>query len=252
MQQFSWMSLVDAMFLESKQKRDVVEILINSLGLDSEKQSPNQLAELGQASFESLPEDDLLIKIHLSSSRIIRIRAHDESRLLELQSFVHLVKLAMTNAEQRETLVLASLTDQLTSLLNRRGWEHYLSSVRPSCGTLVFLDVDGLKQVNQMSGYQSADEKLQIVGSVLKTGFRSTDCACRWGGDEFLVFLKDSNRVATEKRILNATRRVTKLSQLNLTYGMAEVTTSRQDQNTFVSAIAIAQRAMERRKLAAG
>ena len=112
MQQFSWMSLVDAMFLESKQQRDVVEILINSLGLDSERQFPNQLSELGQASFESLPEDDLLIKIHLSSSRIIRIRAHDESRLLELQSFVHLVKLAMTNAEQRETLVLASLTDQ--------------------------------------------------------------------------------------------------------------------------------------------
>jgi len=252
MQQFRWMSLVDAMFLESKQRRDVVEILINSLGLDSERQFPNQLSELGQASFESFPEDELLIKIHLSSSRIIRIRAHDESRLLELQSFAHLAQLALTNASQRESLVLASMTDQLTSLLNRRGWEHYLSTVRPTCGTLVFLDVDGLKQVNQMSGYQSADGKLRLIGSVLSIAFRSTDCACRWGGDEFLVFLKDSNRVTTEKRILDVTGEITKLSQLNLTYGMAEVTTSSHDQNTFLSVIAIAQRAMEQRKLAAG
>jgi len=246
------MSLVDAMFLESKQRRDVVEILINSLGLDSERQFPNQLSELGQASFESFPEDELLIKIHLSSSRIIRIRAHDESRLLELQSFAHLAQLALTNASQRESLVLASMTDQLTSLLNRRGWEHYLSTVRPTCGTLVFLDVDGLKQVNQMSGYQSADGKLRLIGSVLSIAFRSTDLACRWGGDEFLVFLKDSNRVTTEKRILDVTGEITKLSQLNLTYGMAEVTTSSHDQNTFLSVIAIAQRAMEQRKLAAG
>jgi len=252
MQQFRWMSLVDAMFLESKQRRDVVEILINSLGLDSERQFPNQLSELGQASFESFPEDELLIKIHLSSSRIIRIRAHDESRLLELQSFAHLAQLALTNASQRESLVLASMTDQLTSLLNRRGWEHYLSTVRPTCGTLVFLDVDGLKQVNQMSGYQSADGKLRLIGSVLSIAFRSTDLACRWGGDEFLVFLKDSNRVTTEKRILDVTGEITKLSQLNLTYGMAEVTTSSHDQNTFLSVIAIAQRAMEQRKLAAG
>jgi len=252
MQQFKWMSLVDAMFLESKQRRDVVEILINSLGLDSERQFPNQLSELGQASFESFPEDELLIKIHLSSSRIIRIRAHDESRLLELQSFAHLAQLALTNASQRESLVLASMTDQLTSLLNRRGWEHYLSTVRPTCGTLVFLDVDGLKQVNQMSGYQSADGKLRLIGSVLSIAFRSTDLACRWGGDEFLVFLKDSNRVTTEKRILDVTGEITKLSQLNLTYGMAEVTTSSHDQNTFLSVIAIAQRAMEQRKLAAG
>jgi len=252
MQQFRWMSLVDAMFLESKQRRDVVEILINSLGLDSERQFPNQLSELGQASFESFPEDELLIKIHLSSSRIIRIRAHDESRLLELQSFAHLAQLALTNASQRESLVLASMTDQLTSLLNRRGWEHYLSTVRPTCGTLVFLDVDGLKQVNQMSGYQSADGKLRLIGSVLSIAFRSTDLACRWGGDEFLVFLKDSNRVTTEKRILDVTGEITKLSQLNLTYGMAEVTTSSHDQNTFLSVIAIAQRAMEQRKLATG
>ena len=252
MQQFRWMSLVDAMFLESKQRRDVVEILINSLGLDSERQFPNQLSELGQASFESFPEDELLIKIHLSSSRIIRIRAHDESRLLELQSFAHLAQLALTNASQRESLVLASMTDQLTSLLNRRGWEHYLSTVRPTCGTLVFLDVDGLKQVNQMSGYQSADAKLRLIGSVLSIAFRSTDLACRWGGDEFLVFLKDSNRVTTEKRILDVTGEITKLSQLNLTYGMAEVTTSSHDQNTFLSVIAIAQRAMEQRKLATG
>jgi len=149
-------------------------------------------------------------------------------------------------------LVLASMTDQLTSLLNRRGWEHYLSTVRPTCGTLVFLDVDGLKQVNQMSGYQSADAKLRLIGSVLSIAFRSTDLACRWGGDEFLVFLKDSNRVTTEKRILDVTGEITKLSQLNLTYGMAEVTTSSHDQNTFLSVIAIAQRAMEQRKLAAG
>ena len=59
MQQFSWMSLVDAMFSESASRRDVVEILIEGLGLDPDRPTLSQLAPLGQASFARAQSIDL-------------------------------------------------------------------------------------------------------------------------------------------------------------------------------------------------
>ena len=160
MQQFSWMSLVDAMFLESASRRDVVEILIEGLGLDLNQPTPSQLAHLGQASFARAQSNDLEVTIPLSPSRMITVQASSASNLSELQLFAHLVQLALKTAERRESLVLESMSDPLTSLRNRRGFETYMESMQSLRGILVFVDVDRLKQVNQRFGYQLADEKL--------------------------------------------------------------------------------------------
>ena len=248
MQQFQWMSLVDSMFLESNRRRDVVEILIRGLGLDSGKSQSSDLSHLGRASFDQSSIDDLTIQIPLSSSRMIQVHAHRQSLLPELRTFAHLVQLALATSEQRESLLFASMSDPLTSLSNRRGFEHYLSSVRPRRGVLIFLDVDRLKRVNQVFGYQAADKKLKALGTALRGAFRSTDCVCRWGGDEFVLFLKDLDRISAEKRLIDATQRVNKLTQLTLSYGLIEVTAGHTDQYVAGEGIATAQRDMERNK----
>ena len=248
MQQFRWMSLVDAMFLESALRRDVVEILIEGLGLDSNQPARSQLAHLGQASFECSRPNDLEVTIPLSPSRMITVQANCATNLSELQLFAHLVQLALKTAERHESLVLESMSDPLTSLCNRRGFEHYIASIQSRRGILVFFDVDRLKQVNQTSGYQMADEKLRSLGLILGYAFRSTDCVCRWGGDEFLVFLQGADQITAERRVVEVIDQIRGVTTLTLSYGIAAVNFDCGDPNVLLGLIVKAQRAMEQNK----
>ena len=245
MQQFSWMSLVDAMFSESASRRDVVEILIEGLGLDPDRPTLSQLAPLGQASFARAQSIDLEVTIPLSPSRMITVQANCASNLSELQLFAHLVQLALKTAERRESLVLQSMSDPLTSLCNRRGFEHYMESMQSLRGILIFVDVDRLKRVNQLFGYQLADEKLKTLGTILGAAFRSTDCVCRWGGDEFLLFLKESDQSAAEIRVCEVIAEIREATALTLSFGIAEVNLACNDQNLLTEALEKAQEAMK-------
>jgi len=245
MQQFSWISLVDAMFLESTLRRDVVEILIEGLGLGPNQPTPSQLVHLGRASFARSQPNDLEVTIPLSPSRMIAVQANCASNLSELQLFAHLVQLALKTAERRESFVVESMSDPLTSLCNRRGFEHYMESMQSPRGVLVFVDVDRLKQVNQRFGYQSADEKLKMLGAILGAAFRSTDCVCRWGGDEFLMFLKESDQSAAEIRVREVITEIREATALILSFGIAEVNLAYHDQNLLTEALEKAQEAMK-------
>ena len=83
--------------------------------------------------------------------------------------------------------------DQLTGLLNRHGLEQALPLMtavarRKSEPMFVaFLDVVGLKQVNDRFGHLAGDEVLACTAEALQRQARSADLLCRWGGDEFLV-----------------------------------------------------------------
>ena len=61
------------------------------------------------------------------------------------------------------------------------------------CGaSLIFLDVDDLKGLNDRCGHRVGDAVLAEVGSVLRDGVRGSDVRCRYGGDEFVVLLRDT------------------------------------------------------------
>ena len=90
-----------------------------------------------------------------------------------------------------------SVTDELTGLVNRRGFyplaEAALNSARRhhrSC-VLAFLDVDGLKRVNDAQGHEVGDALLADVAEVLRTTLRSSDILARMGGDEFCVLVTE-------------------------------------------------------------
>ncbi len=85
--------------------------------------------------------------------------------------------------------------DPLTEVGNRRYAELRIrqmlemagSSKRP--GALIFLDVDHFKEVNDTYGHNAGDLVLKTVARTLRKTLRSVDLVCRWGGEEFLIYL---------------------------------------------------------------
>jgi diguanylate cyclase (GGDEF)-like protein len=88
-----------------------------------------------------------------------------------------------------------SVTDELTGLLNRRGFfkraELELASLRENGrpGLVLFMDVDGLKELNDTEGHDAGDQLLCETAELLHELFRADDVLARIGGDEFAVFV---------------------------------------------------------------
>jgi len=92
-----------------------------------------------------------------------------------------------------------SMIDELTGLLNRRGFialgKQHLKIARRSRRNLLlfFVDLDGLKQINDHFGHRQGDQALKTVAAGLRDTFRSSDVIGRIGGDEFTVMAVDAS-----------------------------------------------------------
>jgi diguanylate cyclase (GGDEF)-like protein len=92
----------------------------------------------------------------------------------------------------------AAVTDALTGLLNRRGLEDRLTEELARCRraghelSLVMIDCDGLKAVNDSGGHELGDAVLQRIADCLREHKRIADVAARLGGDEFVVLLPET------------------------------------------------------------
>lgn len=102
--------------------------------------------------------------------------------------------------EELEVARRESATDPLTGLANRRALDDFASRVvamhaltrKPSC--LLMIDLDHFKAVNDAHGHQAGDERLKSVAASLSRVFmRRCDFVCRFGGDEFVVILHETD-----------------------------------------------------------
>jgi diguanylate cyclase (GGDEF)-like protein len=110
---------------------------------------------------------------------------------------------ALLYAIERHRLISAlrslSLIDDLTGLYNRRGFtelgEQYLKLARRSgrAVTVVYLDVDRFKDINDAHGHPVGDQALRRVGEILRNTFRRSDIVARLGGDEFAVLALETS-----------------------------------------------------------
>ena len=107
--------------------------------------------------------------------------------------------IALKNAELVERLQSAATTDQLTGLFNRRALEERLEaeisrSVRHQIRTtVVMVDLDRFKSINDTLGHGAGDRYLVLVSQLLRRQIRTLDVVGRLGGDEFLVVLPMTN-----------------------------------------------------------
>lgn len=60
-------------------------------------------------------------------------------------------------------------------------------------GSMIFIDIDRFKEINDTRGHEAGDEVLREIAKVLANSVRSSDIVARWGGEEFAVFLRDTD-----------------------------------------------------------
>jgi len=109
---------------------------------------------------------------------------------------INRLQLQAANAE----LQRLSSTDRLTGLYNRGHWEELLRMEYArhrrydSQAALVMFDIDNFKAINDSYGHQAGDRVIQQVAELIRDNLRDSDHAGRYGGEEFVVLLPDSNK----------------------------------------------------------
>lgn len=116
---------------------------------------------------------------------------------------IHERRLAQEALEVRaETFEQLSTTDGLTGLLNRRGFmERALEALMNTTGprAVVFVDLDGLKGINDTLGHEAGDAAIVEAARLLRAVCRGADLVARLGGDEFAVFAGELTEVGYGK-----------------------------------------------------
>ena len=110
-------------------------------------------------------------------------------------SFLHCMRRQQALSRRNRALEALSQTDDLTGMYNRRHVEEHLAEVLASARrhghalSILFIDIDGFKHVNDQLGHQMGDSVLRIVGQRIPLALRREDVVGRWGGEEFLAVL---------------------------------------------------------------
>lgn len=141
--------------------------------------------------------------------------------------------------------------DTLTGLHNRRSFDERLDEEWARCGrygrtmSLVLIDLNDFKPINDQAGHAKGDEVLRFVGHVLQETCRTCDIACRFGGDEFALLLPDTDaegaealmervvaRLYTEDSVLELPSNL----RLAISYGVVDTLDSQSPEEMFEAA----------------
>lgn len=98
-------------------------------------------------------------------------------------------------ARETHQLTVLSRSDPLTGLPNRRYIDDHLAASLSATRrhdhplSVLFIDIDGFKQINDRSGYEAGDDVLRAIADRIRSALRIEDLVGRWGGEEFLAVL---------------------------------------------------------------
>jgi diguanylate cyclase (GGDEF)-like protein len=156
------------------------------------------LASALTASVPVPPGELLSVAVYLGTASVVAVAAHIRRFALLNQEL--LTRARLEREQQRTRVLLAQLErlsheDPLTGLANRRRWDSELAAVCADARTtgqavsVVLVDLDHFKQINDRHGHVAGDEVLRAVAALLRSRVRDGDLVARLGGDEIGVLL---------------------------------------------------------------
>ncbi len=112
-----------------------------------------------------------------------------------------------------------SNTDELTAILNRRGFMHEFSREldrvnrdKSQGGLLIMIDLDNFKSINDTYGHDAGDAALKLVAGTLESDIRTMDVSGRLGGDEFVILFVNTDRKQALERAQFLIKKLNNLS----------------------------------------
>jgi diguanylate cyclase (GGDEF)-like protein len=173
--------------------------------------APPQIAALASADAAGATDTHPLSAIAASlgaevksgKNRILRMLVRALNRLSEVEQAL------ADRDEQIGHLKSLAMTDSLTGLMNRRGFEDHLRRVTASAerydeqGVLVYIDLDDFKPLNDEIGHDAGDAVLSFVARFFTENVRLTDTVARLGGDEFAILMVQTDAAEGEARARN-------------------------------------------------
>ena len=159
--------------------------------------------------------EQLLKQNALNDKSKIELLLEEKNKLLDIsqQKSIELTKLN----KQLEQL---SITDKLTKLYNRTKIDSFLEEQLKyakrykECFSVILLDIDFFKKVNDTHGHQTGDIVLKEFSAILKSNIRETDVLGRWGGEEFIIICPKTN---LEETLVVAKKIKSKIENYNFT-----------------------------------
>ncbi|MEH2025204.1 GGDEF domain-containing response regulator [Nostoc sp.] len=149
-----------------------------------------QAFEIGGQDYITKPFQELEVLMRVRNQLIIK-QQHQEI-IEQNQRLEHEIQERLK--AEAEVMEL-SITDELTGLYNRRGFfwlanqQFKIAQRTQIFCCLLFVDIDGLKQINDSLGHEIGDRMIVDTAQILKQTFRDSDIVARLGGDEFVIFV---------------------------------------------------------------
>jgi len=169
-------------------------------------QSPQRLVRAIRQVWQRQQEERIALADESGGAATARLRALMEQRTQELRSANRELRRALREIARKnkalttlnESLRIQSTTDALTGLYNRR---EFLNRIRTEWGrfkrygrplSLIMLDIDHFKRINDTYGHECGDMVLRELGHLISRHKRAQDLCCRYGGEEFMVVLTET------------------------------------------------------------
>jgi diguanylate cyclase (GGDEF)-like protein len=151
------------------------------------------------------------------SDDVARVWADNE--LLLLHTVADQLAVAVNQAHLFAQMQQQALTDGLTGCYNRRSFDlqlerdlHLATRMRQPL-SLIMLDLDNFKQINDQAGHDAGDMALRLLADNLRAELRAVDTAARFGGDEFVIILPQAN---SEGALLVAERLRKRMAEIDV------------------------------------
>jgi diguanylate cyclase (GGDEF)-like protein len=134
---------------------------------------------------------------HLANPRLLHLHEFHQADIVQIMLFFTVGLVAAKLADDANRLRLLSITDDLTGLHNLRSFESRLGTLVSqtkkdgSILSILVLDVDRLKSLNDSYGHLAGADAVRTVGQLIAHHIPARAVACRYGGDEFVVAIPD-------------------------------------------------------------